>query len=199
MAVYLVEDEVGFDAGTVGFPSLGGCMAFAVVVDNGLFGFHIPPGHKERVGAFLDYCTNGPSRAQWGVIRRLYGSCYWKNRYANADHKFFAWVDEMRYLAGELHYNGGFSGFDTSATQTNIALADATYLEYRLNAATNRCTIHYQNMLRINVTRAVEADTSVRRLTATGQQVVPYLSKVVTDIGGQLMDVTDNFGFYSVE
>lgn len=198
MAVYLVEDEAGFDADTVGFPSLGGCMAFVVVCDNGLFGYHITPGHKDRVGVFREYCTTGPSSAQWGVIRHLYGSCYWRNRYAGGDNKFFQWVDEMRYLAGELQYNGGFSGFDTSATQTNITLADATYLEYRLVPGNNRCTIHYQNMVRINLTKTVEAATGVRRLTASGQQVVPYLNKVVTDIQGQLIDVTDHFGFYSV-
>jgi hypothetical protein len=197
LAVYLVEDEVGFDPNLVGFPSLGGCMAFAVQLEDGLWGFHIPPGHKERVSAFKEHC--GP----FVGIRRLFGSCYWANRYAGAEHPFMAWLDEMRYLASVLGFSGPMTGFNTSAIQTNIALADATYLEYRRNAITNSCSIHYAKMDYVTATKTTQEGTAVRRLAANGTASVPFKSRVVTavahNVGSHpMIEVTRHFGLYSV-
>ncbi len=78
---------------------------------------------------------------------------------------------------------------------------DATYLEYRRIPESHTSSIHYLNMVRVSAPKVKEADTEIRRLTREGGAKAPYLSKVVTDVevlSGQMTDVTNHFGFYSV-
>jgi hypothetical protein len=172
-------------------------MALVLQMDTGLFGFHIPPGHKGRTPAFAQFCRQ---HRAFGTMKHLYGSCYWDNRYATEINKFPAWIAEMRELGRHLGYVGTVSGFNTAAAQTNIALVDATYLEYRRAMVAHTCTIHYLDMKRVTVTKQGVPNTEVRRLNDGGQETVPYQSKVVTDVqpaAGNFTDVTDAFGFYS--
>jgi hypothetical protein len=44
MAIFLKENEVGFDAQKIGFPGLGSCMAIVLQTPHGLFGRRRNPG-----------------------------------------------------------------------------------------------------------------------------------------------------------
>ncbi|MGY8797766.1 MAG: hypothetical protein ACKVG4_03165 [Longimicrobiales bacterium] len=194
MAIYLVEDEVGFDAGLVGFPALGGYMALVLQVKAGLFGSHIPPGHKERVNLFDE---------SYGPTKHIYGSCYWKNRYDGdvLGPKFLQWLTEMRYLAAQLRHQGPLSGFDTASALANISREDATYLEYRRDATNDKSTIHYLKMSQGTTTRVADATTDVRKVHPGRGIITPYLNKVTTAVAptaGALTEVTAQFGFYSL-
>ena len=130
MAKYLNESEIGFDPLCVGFPFLGGCMATAVLTQNGIFGFHITPGQaKTKSPLFAEFVQ---SKALAGGASYLYGSCYWANRYngVSSNAQRALWEAEMREIATELNYTGPVAGFDTSIRATKITDNETSYIEY---------------------------------------------------------------------
>lgn len=128
MGKYLNEHEVGFDATCVGFPYLGGCMAAAVLTQNGIFGFHITPGQSNKAPMFLTYMQ---SVALAGAAVHLFGSCYWANRYGHGTgSEESQWQTEMTAIANDIGYTGPVTGFDTSSWVTKIKKDENSYVEY---------------------------------------------------------------------
>lgn len=136
MPIFLPEHQVGFDGNLVGYPNLGSCMAVAVLTTRGIYGFHYTPAPIAQVTQFANYITGNMIPGE--ATLRLYGSCYWTNRYA-ANHKA-QWITEMTNIAAGLHYTGRVTGFDTSSGSHGDA--HGTYLEYRNNG--HRCGIFYK-------------------------------------------------------
>jgi len=207
MAVFLAEDEVGFDANRVGFPKLGGCMAVALLTPHGFFGFHNPPGHTERTGPFAAFCRQ---HAQYGPPTRLFGSCKWRNRYLggySADSKaklgnpFVQWVEEMREIARYLNYTGKVVGLDLTAPPLGIPNdGSAAYCEYKLNTATGKTQIRFSLMSDTSSTSEKDLETEIRKVHPDMQLKVPYLGGITTGMrstagGFSVSDKTD--GYYS--
>lgn len=145
MSIYLPEHQIGFDPALVGFPTLGDCMAVSVLTTRGIYGFHYTPAPIAQLTQFAQYITNNLAPGE--AMLRLYGSCFWRRRYANGDYKN-QWKAEMRNIANGLHYTGRVTGFDTSSSSHTDA-NETTYLEYRLNG--NRCRIFYKRTAKINL------------------------------------------------
>jgi hypothetical protein len=144
MPIYLPEHQVGFDANLVGYPTLGSCMAVALLTTRGIYGFHYTPAPIAQVTEFANYITGNMQPGE--AARRLYGSCYWPKRY-NGNRKA-QWQTEMRNIAAALNYTGRVTGFDTSST-SHTDPDDTTYLEYRKRG--NKCGIYYKRTQKISL------------------------------------------------
>jgi hypothetical protein len=184
MAVFLVEDEVGFDTNRIGFPNMGSCLAVVLQTTNGLYGFHIPPGRSDRVGAFAHYVRQ---RDLYGGAQHLYGSCYFANRFARGDEPA-GWKKEMTQIAAGLGYHGPVSGFDSSVKSVKLAYDKALYIEYRCRPVTGSCTIHYKRMTKMDVTKEKQPEgDDILRVKPDGKAPggfglgAPMLGKIVTD------------------
>jgi hypothetical protein len=179
MTVYLCEHELGFDANSIGFPNLGGCMAIVLQTDQGLYGWHMPPTKtaiSERTAAFLQfYNTVGPH----GNFVHLYGSCYRDNRVTDD----VGWKDEMKVIAAALSYQGPVSGYDISRRINKIGTTESTYLEYQRNGRT--CEIYYKRMTKMNVTKgSLTPGATVERMKLGSSTYAPDGSVVnVYEIG----------------
>ena len=188
MAKYLVEDQVGFDVALVGFPKLGGCMAVVLQTTGGLYGFHITPGNTAKVAQFAQFVTSsGPG----GNHIKLYGSCYWDNRY-HGQNQQTAWKNEMIQIATALNFQGAVRGYDmssfTSHADKSVSATGVhqgnNYLEYRRN--TNNCKIFYKKMSKMNLTPGfvtpLDPVQLIRKNPATGlmDRMDPYKSKITT-------------------
>jgi hypothetical protein len=175
MAIYLVEDHVGSDADTIGFPNLSTCVGLVVQTTTRLYGYHVV-GHQEplRVEQFRDLIETTEPGAR---MINLYGSCYWANRYASVGSTPLApqWEAEMKAIANTLGYTGLISGFDTGSWYSwnpaaKIALSrikpvENTYLEYRRQPTSGKCAIFYKRMTKVDTaTDVVPGNMHVERI-----------------------------------
>lgn len=169
MATFLVEDEVGYHATRVGFPSLGGCMGCVLQTNNGLFGFHITPGNARKSAAFNTFVTGHSS---YGPAVKLWGTCKWENRYfAGYTEKgkrdfgtpFIQWTTEMMEIAKALNYRGPIGGINMNAEGLSIPNNHAAaYCEYVRNPSTGKVKIGMSMMSEVDSTKDVEMDGPVR-------------------------------------
>ncbi len=108
MAIYLLENEVGFDTTTIGFPSLMGCMAVVLQTSSALFGWHIyGSGNIEpRVVEFFRFIREHPE-AKNPV--KLFGTCNRQERFGGSRPE---WAEEMILVARGLNFRGPVTGFD---------------------------------------------------------------------------------------
>jgi hypothetical protein len=145
VAKYLKEDEAGFDTAVVGFPGLGGCMAVALLTDQGIYGWHSMPGRVARAAHFNTFIQ---TVGLHGTFQRLYGSCYWPLRYGgkiNGMNLKQQWENEMSQIAAAIGYNGKVSGFDISSSSHVEASSNAnTYLEYSRSPGDTKCRISFK-------------------------------------------------------
>ena len=137
MPIYLPEHQVGFDPALVGYPTLGDCMAVALLTTRGIYGYHYTPAPITQVAQFAQYITNNLVGGE--TFLRLYGSCFWKRRYVIDPTG--GWRTEMTNIANAINFHGRVTGFDTSAS-SHTAQNETTYLEYR-NVG-NKCQIFYK-------------------------------------------------------
>jgi len=192
MGKYLVEDQVGFDTVVVGFPKLGGCMAVVLQTTSGLYGFHITPGNTHKVAQFAQFiATNGPG----GAHVKLYGSCYWDNRYHGQSQQA-AWKTEMTQIATALNFHGAVRGYDMSSFTSHADKAYSAagvhmgnnYLEYRRNAGANNCKIFYKKMSKVSQTpgfvNPLDPVKVIRTNPATHlmDRMDPYKNKITDDV-----------------
>lgn len=211
MAKFLVEDEVGFDLQHIGFPNLGGCMALVLLTDQGLYGFHITPGNSRKAPIFAQFIQNtGPG----GNMRRLYGSCYFQNRYAgkiNGMGSLDQWKDEMKNIANAIGFQGKVSGYDLSTwnSHSDKTMLKVTggkthkgtnYLEYYADPSGQKCRIFYKKMDKMQLTPAAFVTTDqIRKILGNNlvnpvKNTVTASADIVTTTGnkGKLHEV----GFY---
>jgi hypothetical protein len=151
MAIHLIEHQVGFDTGTTGFPGLGSCMAVALLTSRGIYGFHFTPAPIAQAAAFAHYIAARRLPGEHDL--RLYGSCYWDNRYQGGAKA--QWKAEMTAIAGAINFHGRVNGFDTSAWIAHTDPHDTTYLEYR--AVGGKCKIFYKKTVKMDIIKPVQA------------------------------------------
>jgi len=197
MAVYLREDEVGHDPNLIGFPTLGSCMGLAVVTDNGLYGFHMPPGHEDRIGAFSAiYAGNSPEI--------LLSCCRFSHRYKGAN-PFFKWLQEIKIFGRAIGYKGLVEGVNLSTLlgSANGYIEDKTesaYCQYTL-ASDGTVSVGASLTSNVTATKTVDLNTPIRRVASSGQSSVPYKSNVITGVAstsGNTMKVpTGNESIFS--
>jgi len=187
MALFLAEGEIGVDSTTIGFPSLGGCMALALQTPHGLFGFHIPPGHGDRTPAFASYCTH---HRMYGRPVHLFGSCKWKHRYSGAGGKtetgwhpnaHQSWSTEMIKIARDLGYSGPVTGFDITTPTSGITQEGSAYLEYTRDSFSGAVAISYAHMDAVDAPREEREDTTIRKILRRGVEG-PYKNKVTVSV-----------------
>jgi hypothetical protein len=109
--VNLVEHEVGFDANSIGFPSIDACRAILLVTGGGLFGYHLAGGtltDSKRDG-FANFIVRGGAVAQ----RTLYLAAK-INGGGNFQSQQEFWA-EIRNLATNLNFTGPIFAADLSS------------------------------------------------------------------------------------
>ncbi len=109
--INLVEHEVGFDANSVGFPSIDACRAILLVTGGGLFGYHLAGGtltDSKRDG-FANFITRGGAVDQ----RALYLAAK-INGGGNFQSQNEFWA-EIRNLAKKLKFTGPIYAADLSS------------------------------------------------------------------------------------
>lgn len=190
MPTYLAEDEVGFDAGLISFPNLGGCMAVVLVTDQGLFGFHITPGNTRRSNVFDQFIKN--TRSSYSM-RRLYGSCYWANRYQGSldgSNQRTQWQREMTEIANALGYHGVAGGFDlssaTSHADKTMKVTDygtshkgVNYLEYMLKPDGQSCRIYYKKQEKVLTTQSAASPHGIQKISGGNLTTPPKFTASV--------------------
>lgn len=184
MAIYLAEDQVGFDANKIGFPTLGGCMGLAVQNSAGLYGFHNPPGHNARSTEFAKLYSGQPAD-------QLISCARWNNRYAAKANQFLQWLDEMKEIAALIGYSGPVIGFDLSSllggVNRTIDGNDSAYCEFVLDAS-GKLSIGCSLTSNTTATMVYDTGTSIRRIAANKTSSVPFkghvFSNVVSNSGG---------------
>ncbi|HVJ53292.1 MAG TPA: hypothetical protein VM689_12570 [Aliidongia sp.] len=194
MTVYLVEDEVGYDTDSVGFPNLGGCLAVVLMTEHWLYGFHITPGNTRKIREFLDFVLSYGPR---GEYLQLYGTCNRANRYPVQPKQ--QWQQEMGEIANALNYHGKISGYDLSSWAAKITATEATYVEYRRIAGERKCSIHFKRMSKMDCTTGtMQPGVMIRKIVpdrampGSYKLAVPYNNRVT--IGAQVIDTADNGG-----
>lgn len=179
MAIYLREDEIGQDPNLVGFPTLGSCMGLAVVTDNSIFGFHMPPGHADRISAF-------GALWQGEATHGLFACCRFAHRYSGSGDAFSQWVQEVKIYARAMSYRGPVTGVNLSTLLggTTGRISDATesaYCEFGLSPA-GIVTIGASLTSDTTATTRIDANTGIRRVSASGNQTVPYRNRVIDSV-----------------
>jgi hypothetical protein len=201
MAIYLAEDQVGSDPNLVGFPTLGGCMGLATITNAGIYGFHNPPGHNQRITEFAKLYTGQPASALVSCAR-------WSNRYAGdsaaVGNKFSQWLKEIKEIAGLIGYKGKVIGFDISRVLGGkaalISADDSAYCEFRLDS-NGALKIGCSLTSNTKSTTVEDIGTTIRRITGNKASVVPYKSKVVSSVISKVdgfTELKDNKGIYEL-
>lgn len=96
--IYLCEREIGFDAASIGFPSVMGCRAIVLVTGGGLFGYHLNGTlNATKLAAFAAF-VNGHVNGNGTGRRCLYAASVGAG--SQADH------DELRDVAQAVNYGG---------------------------------------------------------------------------------------------
>ncbi len=113
--IYLSENEVGFDATSLGFPSIRGCQAVVYVTDRGLFGLHNFGGGDNnsfplRAGIFRSFVTNHAQSG--GVGSALYGVCFPMTERGYSEVKRVNWLGELKEFASKVGFGGPIYGYD---------------------------------------------------------------------------------------
>jgi len=193
MAIYLIEHQVGFDAAVAGFPGLGSCMAVALLTTRGIYGFHFTPAPIAQAAQFAQYITNNIAPGENHL--RLYGSCYWANRYHGGAQA--QWEAEMTAIANAINFQGPVRGYDTSAWTAHTDPHDTTYLEYRVNAG--KCKIFYKKSAKMVFYKPkITANPGIQRIkpnvAVPGQYVMANPTETKNIHGAMVMPTTGNQG-----
>ena len=179
MATYLREDEVGHDPNVIGFPTLGSCMGLAVVTANGLYGFHMPPGHENRIGGFETlYHGHAPLK--------LLSCCRFAHRYqATGGQGFLKWLQEIKIFGRAIGYRGPVLGVDLSSLLGDntgvIAGGESAYCQFTLMPG-GAVSVGASLTSNTAATTTIQVGTAIRRLDAAAGRHVPYQSKVISQI-----------------
>ncbi|MGH7554185.1 MAG: hypothetical protein ACREMQ_14355 [Longimicrobiales bacterium] len=201
MAVFLKENQIGFDAATVGFPGLGSCMGVVLQTNHGLFGFHAFGNNNNKGSTFGDYCRK---HTQYGPALHLYGSSRWANRYDGLGNMFVAWLEEMKFVAGQLNYHGSVSGFDLSNKSSGVPTVggESAYLQYMLASLSGAVTIRYAESEKVDYQEGIDATTTVRVIKPDQTIDAPHNNKVMQSVtpkvGSSNLSTVGDDGFYTV-
>ena len=218
MAIYLVEDHIGSDTNSIGFPNLSTCMGLVVQTTTRLYGYHVTGLHEQPKTQMLrELIETTEPGAQ---MIHLYGTCYWANRYASLPGTPLApqWEAEMDGIANTLGYAGPVTGFNIGSwysldpaakiALSHIRRTENTYVEYHRQVTTNKCAIFYKKMAKVNATSGqVPADMHVERIrrvrgptpsyTRTGPHhglsVIGATVRTTDRNHGQLHSIPDHF------
>lgn len=120
----LIENEVGYHATHMGFPSIRGCHAIVLVTASGLFGLHNyggdnPDQWTDRATAFAGWVTAHP---RWqGGAAALYGACFVTTVAGSArgygtSNPALNWKSELKKFADMLNFPGKIFGLDLART-----------------------------------------------------------------------------------
>lgn len=120
----LIENEVGYHADHMGFPSIRGCHAIVLVTASGLYGLHNyggdnPDQWQDRATTFANWVTNH-NRWQGGATA-LYGACYFtasgnSARGYGTSNPLVNWKGELKKFADLLGFHGKIYGLDLGTT-----------------------------------------------------------------------------------
>lgn len=124
--IYLCEREIGFDATSIGYPSISGCRAVAALTAGGLFGFHLngslSAGKKDR---FANFVRTHPRS---GPILALYA--------ASTDARNQYYTQELRDIADAVTNGGPIYWADLSKMGARSA-----YVEMRIVPGNGTCIV----------------------------------------------------------
>jgi hypothetical protein len=157
--ISLGEDYTGYDATSIGFPSIDGCHAIMVQSENGMYGYHSLGGsqlnrYKPRATAFASFATN---HKKWGSAIGVYSVCFRSKRgYRSKPEDGEGWDKEIKEFADAVNFHGNVLGFDLSTTSID---KDSSYVEYRLeNGGISVYFKRWPKMERANATRTSHKD-----------------------------------------
>lgn len=134
---FLGNNELGFHAQTLGFPSIHTCHAIVYQTANGIYGFHSMGGQIKsswtpRAAHFAQFVKNHAG----GIIpagTRLYGCAYVceSGRYSPKNTMKQQWKEELTDFATALGYGGRISGYQLNKSLTGkFSGTTSAYVEY---------------------------------------------------------------------
>ena len=139
---YLATNEIGFDAASLGFPSVKTCQAIVYETTVGLFGFHDALSNAtiftRRCDSFRQfvqgYAINHAtqSRSIIGVITR-------EQRFYKTTESVAAWKAQLVEVATVLGFTGDIWGV---RLEEHVGKDDSTYM--RFDVAPVRCKVSYK-------------------------------------------------------
>lgn len=188
MVLCLNERELGFDANTIGFPSIDSCMAIVYVTPNGLFGYHNFGGSAngawaDRVNAFSQYFQHHFLR---GDGSRLYGVTYVDRRGYSLP-ALASWTGELIAFAAGLGYNGKIRGYNLSGS----GIAPSAYVEFRKFG--DKCEMWVKKWADADKTNGANIDKYNHKIAPTRGGVT-----VVEDQNGGIVTAVTNAGLRHV-
>jgi hypothetical protein len=134
---YLMEHEAGFDAQSLGYPSVQGCHAICLVAQEGMFGLHNyggsdPARFQDRATRFRNFVLANTGNAMPNVWH-LYGASFVGNNqrgYPGPAAPAARWRQELEAFAAQFNYAGPISGCDLAAWLPGANVS--AYVEYNL-------------------------------------------------------------------
>jgi hypothetical protein len=190
--LHLFNNQVGFDAHTLGFPSVTGCNAIVYQTTQGLYGLHNYGGSGEdqregRAMAFAQFVQK-VSMTHATYARNLYSVINSTHRYTPGDLESKAkWEAELRTIALHLNFKGTLHLIGLQAHLINKATKgkDSVYIQFDRNAQANGCDIRYKKWSRMQETRTEDRPDNLEELKINSK-----LTVVKDDMAYRYYDLT---------
>lgn len=160
MTVNLGEQQVGYDAATLGFPSIWGCIAIVAVLPGGLYGYHSYGGSAKdawpkRAPKFKEYIESKggvPSQAT-----RLYGVTHVDAERGYSGVAKEGWKAELKAFANALGTTCRISGYNLDdAIRAGFHKKGSAYVEFR--KAGTKCNVWVQSWKDVTYTQLTAAN-----------------------------------------
>lgn len=176
MAIYLLMNECGFDADTVGFPSLQGCAGVVLQTTTGLFGWHIfgaVPTRDLAVMApqFGSMIDNHPNK---GTPVKLYCARFRRFRPGNG------WREELEAIATGIGYTGKCGGYDIGK-DSSLTKDDSAYVEFHRRGDKRRCDLIYKRSKKMDYqSGTLKAGTPISQIKRDSEAMLAHYQKTNT-------------------
>jgi hypothetical protein len=189
----LIENELGYHASHMGFPSIRGCHAIVFVTASGLYGLHNyggdnPDQWNDRADAFASFMTTHPG---WrGGVTALYGVCF-ATPVNNSARGYgtspkINWKAELSKFAEKLQFAGTIWGYDLAGS----GCAPPCYVDF-INVGNTSCVISAKAWNKDHANPGANthpADHKLMRRPPNGigytiQATAPMITKNVSDAG----------------
>jgi hypothetical protein len=138
---YIGENNLAFDPGALGFPSIMGCQAICLHTSRGLYGFHDYKSGKQggrddmtplevsnqKLSVFADWVTD--KKADTEEMMNLYGVINRGEQYAASSGGNAGWKSVLVGLANSLKFTGPVYG---ARINSHIATGESAYVQFDL-------------------------------------------------------------------
>lgn len=143
--LFLNSNDYGFDAQSLGFPSVMGCQALVLLTSQGLYGLHdLKAGAAEaarlKIEFFADWVRATFAAKGGGNKLRLYGVINNTQQYTNNAFGNGEWDAMLRHLAEALEFDGPISKYRVNK---HIDRKGSIYIRFD-NAHDDTCLIRYK-------------------------------------------------------